>query len=79
MVGCLFVVSLPGVKKRVMPKVAFKGIPYPCMAMLPVSPSPYAILCIEQVSIIVKKIRMGHETREFAAIIILITHNHIIL
>ena len=40
-------------KKRVMSKVAFKGIPYPCMAMLPVlSPSPYAILCIEQVSTI---------------------------
>ena len=37
----------------VMSKVAFKGIPYPCMAMLPVlSPSPYAIRCIEQVSTI---------------------------
>ena len=36
-----------------MSKVAFKGIPYPCMAMLPVlSPSPYVILCIEQVSTI---------------------------
>ena len=32
---------------RVMSKVAFKGIPYPYMAMLPVlSPSPYAKLCI---------------------------------
>ena len=40
---------------RVMSKVAFKGIPYPCMEILPVlSPSPYAILhvCIEQVSTI---------------------------
>ena len=38
----------------VMSKVAFKGIPYPYMAMLPVlSPSPYAILCIEQVSTMV--------------------------
>ena len=39
--------------QRVMSKVAFKGIPHPCMAMLPVlSPSPHAILCIEQLSTI---------------------------
>ena len=39
---------------RMMSKVAFKGIPYPYMAMLPVlSPSPYAMLCIEQVSTMV--------------------------
>ena len=37
----------------VMSKVAFKGIPHPYMAMLHVlSPSPYVILCIEQVSTI---------------------------
>ena len=37
--------------ERVMSKVAFKGIPYSYMAMLLVlSPSPYAILCIKQVS-----------------------------
>ena len=46
------------VRVRVMSKVAFKGIPYPYMAMLPVlSPSPYAILCIEQVSTMVKGAR----------------------
>ena len=42
--------------ERVMSKVAFKGIPYSYMYMallLVLSPSPYAILCIKQVSTIV--------------------------
>ena len=58
---CIFMCPNRGIKggghtlitERVMSKVAFKGIPYPCMAMLPVlSPGPYAILCIEQMSTI---------------------------
>ena len=53
-VTSIHVLLYVNVHVRMMSKVAFKGIPYPYMAMLPVlSPSPYAILCIEQVSTMV--------------------------